>query len=259
MIFLRKPMIAGNWKMNTTVQEGLNTVSEIIDFLAMENNELVDTLICPPFITIKKVHEILDGQLLLGSQNVFWEEKGSFTGEISPLMLKGLADYVIIGHSERRQYFNETNQMINKKIKACLNNNLKPIVCVGESLEVREQGKEKEFINKQLEEGFDSILESDVNEIVLAYEPIWAIGTGKAASPKEAQEIISQIRDFLKKNFSENLASKTRILYGGSSSPDNIESFMLENDIDGALVGAVSLKPMQFTDMVKKTIALAKK
>ncbi len=257
----RKPLLAANWKMNTTVSEGLNLILNILselEIIKREEKELIDILICPPFITLKKACEVLDHQILIGAQNTFWEEQGAYTGEISPLMLKDLVKYVIIGHSERRQYFNEFDEIINKKIKAVLPYNLIPILCVGESLEIREAGNENEFIKNQIKLALEGIEEQSLSELVIAYEPIWAIGTGKAALPSDAQEINQLIRQQLKQLFSENFAERTRILYGGSANAENIASFINEVDVDGALVGGASLKVNEFLKMIYNIIEFIK-
>lgn len=257
----RKPLLAGNWKMNTTLREGLNLILDIHDGLATipaKEKKLVDVLICPPYITLKKACEIIDHEILLGAQNVFWQEKGAFTGEISPCMLQDLVDYVIIGHSERRQFFQETDESVNKKIKACLAYDLHPILCIGEPLDIRQANKQKTYVTQQVQQGLVQIQKSDASKLTLAYEPIWAIGTGQAASAQQAQEIIVEIRKTLSAIFSEKLSQEIRILYGGSTDANNIEGFLNQPDIDGALIGGASLKAEIFIDMVKKTINVEK-
>ncbi len=247
---MRVPMIAGNWKMNTTVSEAIKLVNEMRQGLDGIRN--VDKVICPPFVSLAVVRELIKGSSIgLGAQNLYFEEKGAFTGEISPLMLAELCEFVILGHSERRQYFYETNEVVNKKIQAALKAGLKPILCVGERLEENEAGKTEEVVTGQLRSSLAGIAGSD--GLVMAYEPIWAIGTGKAATGKQANETISLIRRNLAKLYSEKVAGEVRILYGGSVTADNVGEFVGQSDIDGALVGGASLKADQFLSIVKQT------
>ncbi len=247
---MRVPMIAGNWKMNTTVSEAIKLVNEMRQELDGIRN--VDRVICPPFVSLAVVRELIKGSSIgLGAQNLYFEEKGAYTGEISPLMLAELCEFVILGHSERRQYFCETNEVVNKKIQAALKVGLKPILCVGERLEENEAGKTEEVVTGQLRSSLAGIAGS--GSLVVAYEPIWAIGTGKAATGKQANETISLIRRNLAKLYSEKVAGEVRILYGGSVIADNVGEFVGQPDIDGALVGGASLKAGQFLSIVKQT------
>jgi len=242
---MRKPLIAANWKMNKTVEE---SVSFINKFKVLVNNK-VEIVICPPFTALEAISKELKGNLKLGAQNIHFEEQGAFTGEISPLMLKEICNYVILGHSERRQFFNEDNELINKKIKSALKNNLKIILCIGENLEQRESNETMNIIENQVNDCLNSISDKEMKNIVIAYEPIWAIGTGKTATPEQAQEVHKNIRQFLEKKFNKNISDSTRILYGGSVKPDNIKELMHQEDIDGALVGGASLDPESFANI----------
>lgn len=241
----RIPLIAGNWKMNNTKRETLDFLSS---FLPKVENITVEMAICPPFTDLYAAAEKLKGtKVKLGAQNMHWEETGAFTGEVSPLMLKEIpCDYVIIGHSERRQYFAETDETVNKKIKSAIKHNIAPIVCVGESLAQREEGITIDFVMTQVENALKDIKPEDAKKIVFAYEPIWAIGTGKTASASDAQEVIGAIRNKIEKLYNKDVAEEVRILYGGSVKPENIKELMAEADIDGALVGGASLKPDSF-------------
>ena len=241
----RIPLIAGNWKMNNTKRETLDFLSS---FLPKVENITVEMAICPPFTDLYAAAEKLKGtKVKLGAQNMHWEETGAFTGEVSPLMLKEIpCDYVIIGHSERRQYFAETDETVNKKIKSAIKHNIAPIVSVGESLAQREEGITIDFVMTQVENALKDIKPEDAKKIVFAYEPIWAIGTGKTASASDAQEVIGAIRNKIEKLYNKDVAEEVRILYGGSVKPENIKELMAEADIDGALVGGASLKPDSF-------------
>lgn len=241
----RKPLIAGNWKMNNTRKDTLDFLG---NFLPKAINITSDIVICPPFTNLFAAAEKLTGtNVKLGAQNMHWEDDGAFTGEISPVMLKEVpCEYVIIGHSERRQYFAETDETVNKKIKSALKHGLLPIVCVGESLSQREEGITMTWVTSQVKEALKDIPSSEVEKIVFAYEPIWAIGTGKTASAKDAEEVIKAIREKIGELYSKNVAENIRILYGGSVKPDNIKELMSEADIDGALVGGASLDPESF-------------
>ncbi len=245
---MRTPIIAGNWKMNKTIDEAIELVREIKNNLKDD----VETVVCVPFTALSQVKKELSGtKLKLGAQNMHWEESGAFTGEISALMLKEIGvDYVIIGHSERRQYFGETDETVNKKIKAALKHNINPIVCVGETLEQRENNIEKEVVESQVLKALNDIDKEDMDKIVIAYEPIWAIGTGKTASNEEANDMIAFIRKILKDKYQQDVADKVRIQYGGSVKPSNITEIMNQSDIDGALVGGASLKPEEFIKLV---------
>ena len=235
--------------MNNTIKQGESLVSDI---LGKDLSRDVEVVICVPFTFLDRASKLVTGtQIKLGAQNMHWEEKGAYTGEISPVMLNEIkVEYVIIGHSERRQYFNETDETVNKKIKSALTYNLIPIVCVGESLEERENGKYKELIESQVTKAFEGITKEDAVKTVIAYEPIWAIGTGKTASSEQAEEICALIRSILEKLYDADTAQKIRILYGGSVKPDNIKELMNMENIDGALVGGASLKADDFVQLV---------
>jgi triosephosphate isomerase len=222
--------------------------------------EDIEIVLCPPFTALSEVSEVLmNTNILLGGQDVFWQDEGAFTGEVSPLMLKdaGCA-YVIIGHSERRQYFGETNETVNKKIKAAGKQGLSPIVCVGETLSQREEGKTFTVLDDQLTNGLADISNEEASRIVIAYEPVWAIGTGKTATSLQAQEAQNYIRNFLKKTFDEETANGIRIQYGGSVKPENIAELMQEPDVDGALVGGASLSVESFAKIVRQASQVKK-
>ncbi|MFC1983948.1 triose-phosphate isomerase [Chloroflexota bacterium] len=247
---MRVPMIAGNWKMNTTLSEAVDLINEMCQELGQIDN--VDKVVCPPFISLASVGELIKGSSIkMGAQNIYFEEKGAYTGEISPLMLAELCEFVIIGHSERRQYFNETGQIVNKKIQAALRVGLKPILCIGEKLEENEAGKTEEIVTGQLKAalaGLDSL-----SGLIIAYEPIWAIGTGRAATGEQANETIGLIRHNITGLYDKETAQDIRILYGGSVTDANADEFMRQTEIDGALVGGASLKADQFLSIVKQT------
>ncbi|MEI6845758.1 MAG: triose-phosphate isomerase [Candidatus Firestonebacteria bacterium] len=248
---MRKPIIAGNWKMNKTVAEALELVKDLR--FKLEGVSDVEVVVCPPFLAIYPVAQFLKGgNIKLGAQNCYFEKKGAFTGEVSPSMLKeaGCA-YVILGHSERRQYFKETNELINKKIKAVLAEGLLAIVCVGETLEEREKNIWKEVIKTQVTGCLAGFTGEEVSKMVLAYEPVWAIGTGKVASKEQAQEVHKFIRDLVEKLYDKVTAEALRIQYGGSVKPDNVSILMSEPDIDGALVGGAALEADSFVKLVK--------
>lgn len=246
---MRKPLIAGNWKMNNDVEEGLK-LARVLKSSDLDNN--VDVLICPPFTSLYAIiDELKNSSIKVGAQNMHFEDDGAFTGEISPSMLKNMGvEYVIIGHSERRQHFGETDIIVNKKIKAALHNDLKPILCVGESLEQREMGFEKETVRNQLINDLEGIKEDDSLNIVVAYEPIWAIGTGKTATSEQANEMSSFIRSVLSNIFTKEYSENMIIQYGGSVKASNAYEIMSQSDIDGALVGGASLKADEFIKIV---------
>ncbi|KXG74014.1 triose-phosphate isomerase [Thermotalea metallivorans] len=246
---MRIPIIAGNWKMHKTIDEAVQFVKEIKDEVKGTDVEVV---ICAPFTLLLPLKEaVKDTNIKLGAQNMHWEEQGAFTGEISPVMLKDIGvDYCIIGHSERRQYFHETDETVNKKVHAALKHNIKPIVCVGETLEEREQGKTEEIVKNQIRKALAGVPGAEVTQIVIAYEPIWAIGTGKTATPEQANEVIYQIRETIKELYGEDLCTEIRIQYGGSVKGSNAEEIMNQEDIDGALVGGASLKADEFVQIV---------
>ena len=246
---MRVPMIAGNWKMNTTLGEAIALVNKMRQELDRIDN--VDKVICPPFISLAAVGELIKGSSVeLGAQNIYFEEKGAYTGEVSPLMLADLCEFVIIGHSERRQYFNETGEIVNKKIRAALKVGLKPILCVGEKLEENEAGRAEEIVSGQVKASLAGINYPD--GLIIAYEPIWAIGTGRAATGKQANETIGLIRHNIAELYGERDAGDVRILYGGSVAPANAAEFISQPEIDGALVGGASLKAGQFLSIAKQ-------
>jgi triosephosphate isomerase len=237
--------------MHKTADEARALAAKVRD--AAADAEGVDVLICPPFTALPAVAaELTDSNVMLGAQNVFYEDSGAFTGEISPPMLAGLGvTHVIVGHSERRRYFGDTDEIANKKLRAALAHELNPILCVGEKLEEREAGEEwKELVKGQIMVGLDAVKPADMSRVAVAYEPVWAIGTGKTATPKIAAEAHAIIRDTIGLVFGDDVARKLRILYGGSVKPDNIKSLMAEDEIDGALVGGASLKAETFTPLI---------
>ena len=247
---MRKPFIAGNWKMNKTVSEAKDLVSELKDLVS--GIEEVEIAVCPPAIDLVSVQETIeDSNIKLGAQNMHWEESGAYTGETSGPMLKEIGtDYVILGHSERREYFAETDQAVNRKVKAAFSHNLKPIICVGETLEEREKGKTEDKVENQVSTALAGLESEQVSDVVIAYEPIWAIGTGESASADQANKVISYIREVIAKDYPEQ-AEKVRIQYGGSVKPHNVAEFMEQSDIDGALVGGASLTAEDFAGVVK--------
>jgi len=247
---MRVPMIAGNWKMNTTVSEATELVKAMRAGLDQIAN--VDKVICPPFISLAVVKELIRGSSIrLGAQNLYFEEKGAYTGEISPLMLADLCEFVIIGHSERRQYFNETGEIVNKKLRAALKVGLKPILCIGEKLEENEARRTEEVVTEQLESSLAGI--DSLDGLIIAYEPVWAIGTGKAATGRQVSETIGLILYNIAQLYDEEVAQQMRILYGGSVTADNIAEFVQQSEIDGALVGGASLKANEFLSIVRQT------
>jgi triosephosphate isomerase len=247
---MRIPFIAGNWKMNTTVTEAEKLVLEMLDKL--DRIEGVEKVLCPPFVSLVAINMMLQGSSIkLGAQNMYFETKGAYTGEISPVMLSQLCEFVILGHSERRGYFGETDEIVNKKIKTALTNKLKPILCVGERLAENETGKTEEVINRQVTAALNGI--EPVRDLVIAYEPVWAIGTGKAASSAQAAATIQSIRDVVAKLWNKSIAQDLRILYGGSVTSANIAQFISHPEIDGALVGGASLKAEEFVSIVEQT------
>jgi len=245
---MRKPIIAGNWKMHKTIAEALEFVNDVKD--KVSNNE-VEAVICAPFTLLKDLKEATKGtNIKIGAQNMHFEEMGAFTGEISPLMLKELdMDYVVIGHSERRQYFNETNETVNKKVLKALDVEINPILCVGETLEEREAGNTKNICKVQVEKALENVSKEDLAKIVIAYEPVWAIGTGKTATSEDANDVIAYIREVVANLYGE-LANEIRIQYGGSVKPSNVAEIMNQSDIDGALVGGASLQANDYVELV---------
>jgi triosephosphate isomerase len=247
----RLPFIAGNWKMNKTVEEAV----ELVRVLKASLTDIrdVEVAVAPPFTALHPVSQELKGSSIhLASQNLFWEEKGAFTGEVSPVMLKAIdCRYAIIGHSERRQFFGETDETVNRRIKAALKQGLRVIFCVGETLQEREKGINFLVVERQVEGGLKDIGETAVQSLVIAYEPVWAIGTGKTATPQQAEEVHQFIRQKMRFLYSPKIADELRIQYGGSVTPDNIKGLMAQEDIDGALVGGASLNADSFSRIVR--------
>ena len=243
---MRRACVAGNWKMNKSVQESLSLVKELVP--GLDSIENVDSVICPPFIALAKVSDLVkNSKIELGAQNLYWEEKGAYTGEISPGMVAEIAEHVILGHSERRAYFQDTDEAVNKKVLAALNAGLKPILCVGETLDENENGKTGDVVKRQLTNALKGVSIEDFGKIMIAYEPVWAIGTGKAATAEGANQVIKEyIRDEVSSLYSRESADKVRILYGGSVKPENAKEYFQQPDIDGALVGGASLKADAF-------------
>jgi triosephosphate isomerase len=248
---MRKKLIAGNWKMNKTSAEAAALVADIVSSVGTVQD--VDIVVCPPFTSVETVGKAVDGSTVkLGAQNMHHEASGAYTGEVSAEMLRSLfARYVILGHSERRAYFGETDAFINQKLIAALKAELKPILCVGETLEEREAGDTLKVVQTQLEGGLVGVAEDSAAEIVIAYEPVWAIGTGKVATVEQAQEVHAYIRDLLGKLLSPAAAAKIRILYGGSMKPANAPDLLAQADIDGGLIGGASLEARSFAQLVE--------
>ena len=248
---MRRPIIAGNWKMNKTVSEAVDLVRQLKASVADVRE--IDIVVAPTFTALKAVSREIEGSNIeLAAQDVFWEASGAFTGEISPLMVKDVGcQYVIIGHSERRQYFGETNESVHRKIKASLAVGLRPIVCVGESLEERETGKTFEVVRTQVIQCLEGFSREEMEMLTIAYEPIWAIGTGKTATPQQAEEVHAFIREQLKGLAHRQVCEGMRLQYGGSVNPDTISDLMAQPNIDGALVGGASLKADSFSRIVK--------
>ncbi|MBN1161065.1 MAG: triose-phosphate isomerase [Dehalococcoidales bacterium] len=245
----RTPLIAGNWKMNTTVEEAVTLIKTMQS--PLHKIQGVEKVICPPFVSLVAARAIVRGSTVkLGAQDVYFEEKGAFTGEISPSMLVDLCEYVIIGHSERRQHFGETDEMTNKKVKAAVTVGLRPILCVGETLDENEADQTREIIGRQLMACSDRLYL--MSGMVIAYEPIWAIGTGRSASADDANRTIGFIRQFISRLHGSGIANAARILYGGSVTSNNISDFMRKLEIDGALVGGASLRADEFVSIVKQ-------
>lgn len=246
---MRTPLLVANWKMHKTSQDGVEFVKRLRDILPSMAKEVV---LCPPYTALEAVTRALQGTgWKLGAQNCHYEEKGAFTGEISPVMLTNLGcSYVILGHSERRQYFGENGEIINKKVHAALRWGLLPILCVGETLEQREKGETFSHVRKQMEECLAGIAPDQARAIVIAYEPVWAIGTGRSASKDDAQKVAGFLRKSCEEMFGAQVSENMRILYGGSVKPENIAEFSTEPDIDGALVGGASLDPQSFAGIV---------
>ncbi|MCM8795265.1 MAG: triose-phosphate isomerase [Candidatus Omnitrophica bacterium] len=251
---MRKTIIAGNWKMYKTISEAIELANGLKRELFKLDAQDIDIVLCPPYTALSEVSEVIaDSNLKLGAQDCFFKDEGAFTGEISPLMLKDVGvKFVIIGHSERRQYFGETNESINKKTKAVLRHNLIPIVCVGETEEERERGLTFQVLDDHIRNGLKDLTEEQIGQVVIAYEPVWAIGTGRTATSTQAQEAQRYIRDLLAKFYNKEIAESIRIQYGGSVKPENIVELMQEPDVDGALVGGASLSVDSFAAIVKR-------
>ncbi|HPR35136.1 MAG TPA: triose-phosphate isomerase [Anaerolineaceae bacterium] len=248
---MRTPMVAGNWKMNKGLYETRDLIREMIP--ALHDVEEVEVVICPPFVGLGVARRELDGSTIkLGAQNMHWADSGAFTGEISPVILKELCEYVILGHSERRAMFGETDETVNKKVLAALAHGLKPIVCVGETLEENQGGITAEVVSRQVRADLEGLTQEQAEQIVIAYEPVWAIGTGLAATPEGANAVHKDvIRPILREMFGEEIGDGMRILYGGSVNPGNAEELFGQSDIDGGLIGGASLKAESFIALVK--------
>ena len=250
----RKPIMAGNWKMHHTHLEAIQVVQKLSYRLSSEDYERCEVVICPSFTSLRSVQTVIEADKLpmgLGAQNVFWEEKGAFTGEVSPPMLAKLGvSYVIVGHSERRELFGETDEMVNQKVKAVFAHGMTPIMCVGETLEEREAGETAAKVSRQVQAGLDGVPAKQVAAMVIAYEPIWAIGTGRTASDDDAQTVCALLRREVTAGFGASAGESVRIQYGGSVKPDNANGLMTQPDIDGALVGGASLDADSFAAIV---------
>jgi triosephosphate isomerase len=247
---MRRKIIAGNWKMNNDISESQKLVSGIINGLG--KNSHCDVIVCPPFTSLAEVSSLIKNtQIKLGAQNMFYEDSGAFTGEVSAFMLKSVGcEYVILGHSERRTIFGETDEVINKKIKKAIQSGLKVIFCIGESLSQRENGTTNEIVKSQIFKGLEGITEEEMKSVIIAYEPIWAIGTGKTATPAQAQEVHLFIRELVAEIYSSSVSENLIIQYGGSVKPDNARELLSQRDIDGALVGGACLKADSFLTII---------
>ncbi|HET6569544.1 MAG TPA: triose-phosphate isomerase [Rhodothermales bacterium] len=250
-------LIAGNWKMNTDLDGAVELAQEIVGGMAYTGH--VQVAICPPFPMLGAVNRIVrETPVLLGAQNMFYEDEGAYTGEVSAPMLRAIGcEYVILGHSERRQYFGETDEGVNKKARRALEHGLKPIVCIGETLEQREAGKEREIVKEQLQRGLDGVSITSADGLVIAYEPVWAIGTGRNATAEQAQEMHGYIRELLRGQFGDTITPEMRILYGGSMKPGNAKELLAQPDVDGGLVGGASLKAGDFLSIVRSAVEIA--
>lgn len=251
----RKPVMAGNWKMNNTIGEAVVLTQEISNQYFADWPDKVDIIICPPFVDLKPAKTVLDfdkTNIAVGAQNVYWEDHGAFTGEVSVPMLKEIGcAYCIVGHSERRTLFGETNEDVNRKVKALLGAKIAPIVCVGESLAVRDEGTTDEFVCAQVRAAFAGIDAAEAKDCIVAYEPIWAIGTGRTATPEQAQAVCAAVRATIAELYGEEVAEGMRVLYGGSMNPGNVEMLLEQPDIDGGLIGGASLKADSFVQLIK--------
>ena len=249
---MRKKVIAGNWKMNNDLTETQNLISKLSSGLSKEKVNS-DVIVCPPFTSLMEASSLLKNtSIKLGAQNMYYEDSGAYTGEVSASMLKSVGcEYVILGHSERRTIFGETDEVINKKIKKALESGLKPIFCIGETLAEREKNVTIDVIKKQLTVGLNDISEENLSKIIIAYEPVWAIGTGRNATPEQAEDVHKYIRGWIKEKYSPNAAENLVIQYGGSVKPDNAKELLSQKDIDGALVGGACLKADSFISIIK--------
>lgn len=251
---MRKKIVAGNWKMNKNLEEGLQLTSEIVNMTKDEVAAEVQVVLNPPFVHLTSLRKLIPsgGNLFLGAQNCFYEKSGAYTGEVSVEMLKAIpVDFTIVGHSERREYFQETNAQLAQKVDALLTQDITPIFCCGESLETRESGSYVEFVSNQLTEGVFHLSSEEFGKIVIAYEPIWAIGTGKTASSEQAQEMHAALRQHIAQKYGQEVADNTSILYGGSCKPGNAKELFSCPDVDGGLIGGASLKSRDFVDIAK--------
>jgi triosephosphate isomerase len=248
---MRKPFVAGNWKMNKTVEQARVLVSEMLP--GLQAVKAVERVLCPPFTSLMAIAAMLSGtDIGLGAQNMHWETAGAFTGEIAPAMVKEFCQYVILGHSERRTYFGETDETVNRKVRAALAHGLTPIVCIGETLAENEAGRTAEVVSRQIEQGLKDLTPEQASGLVIAYEPVWAIGTGRAASGEDANRVVGDvIRPILAKMFGNTVAEGVRVLYGGSVTAANAAEFFTQPQIDGALVGGASLKAAEFVKIVE--------
>jgi triosephosphate isomerase (TIM) len=249
---MRRKVIAGNWKMNADLKETQNLLSKLSSGLSM-NNLNCDVIVCPPFTSLFEAYSLLkDTNIKIGAQNMYFESSGAYTGEISANMLKSIGcEYVILGHSERRSIFGETDELINKKIKKAIESGLKPIFCVGELLEERESGITEKIIEKQIKSGLNEISSEEMKKLIIAYEPVWAIGTGKTASPAQAQEVHQFIRNLIDEKYGASISNNIIIQYGGSVNANNASELLFQKDIDGALVGGASLKADSFIGIIQ--------
>ncbi|NMC79147.1 MAG: triose-phosphate isomerase [Chloroflexi bacterium] len=248
---MRKPMVAGNWKMNKTVKEASTLVAEMLP--GLQAISAVERVLCPPYPSLMLISAMLTGtEIGLGAQNMYWEESGAYTGEISPAMVSEFCNYVILGHSERRTYFGETDETVNRKVKVALAKGLTPIMCMGETLSENKAGITADVVTRQVREGLAGLNQAQAEKIVLAYEPVWAIGTGLAATGEVANKVVADyIRGALKKQFGDAVAGSVRVLYGGSVTSSNATEFFGQTEIDGALVGGASLKAAEFVRIVE--------
>ncbi|MCY7410991.1 MAG: triose-phosphate isomerase [Chitinophagales bacterium] len=252
---MRKKIVAGNWKMNKTLEEGVKLVEETLQLFTAQPTDNAIMIFCPPFISLEKISLMVDGKsnVFTAAQNCYSEKSGAYTGEVSVSMIKSVgAQYVILGHSERRQYFDETNEMLARKTNLVLEEGLNPIFCVGELLEVREGNKQEELVGKQISEGLFHLSAEELQKVVIAYEPVWAIGTGKVATDEQAQEMHAFIRKILAAKYNAEVANEISILYGGSCKPSNAAGFFSQKDIDGGLIGGASLVATDFVGIINK-------